>query len=59
MFEYLISPGVAKAGTTLLYDLLQKHPQIRRGQVKELHYFDYAENRSRRSTTKNFCPARA
>ena len=56
MFEYLISPGVAKAGTTLLYDLLQKHPQIRRGQVKELHYFDYAENPVKAEYDEKFLP---
>jgi hypothetical protein len=38
-FEYMICPGTMKAGTTLLYELLRPHPQLRMGRVKEIHYF--------------------
>jgi len=56
LFEYLIGAGIAKAGTTLLYDLLQKHPQIRRGNVKELHYFDYGEDHNKAAYDELFVP---
>ena len=56
MYEYLIGAGIAKAGTTLLYDLLQKHPQIRRGNVKELHYFDYEDAPVKAEYDQKFVP---
>lgn len=56
MYEYLIGAGIAKAGTTLLYDLLQKHPQIRRGNVKELHYFDSVDEPVKAEYDAKFVP---
>lgn len=56
MYEYLIGAGIAKAGTTLLYDLLQKHPQIRRGQVKELNYFNYEDQPTKAEYDEKFVP---
>lgn len=44
MYEYILGVGAMKAGTTLLYDLLRKHPSIRHGHLKELHYFDHTDN---------------
>ncbi|MDO4547833.1 MAG: sulfotransferase [Clostridia bacterium] len=40
MVEYLLGLGAAKAGTTLLYDLLIKNAVFSKGRRKELHYFD-------------------
>ncbi len=40
MAKYLIGVGAAKCGTTLLYDLLESHPELSKAREKELHYFD-------------------
>ncbi|MDO4548256.1 MAG: sulfotransferase [Clostridia bacterium] len=40
MTEYLLGLGAAKAGTTLLYNLLYKDEQFNVGKRKEIHYFD-------------------
>src|SRR5687768_6546740 len=32
--------GEAKAGTTTLYDLLARHPQVAAAAMKEVHFFD-------------------
>lgn len=46
-YKYFLGVGAMKAGTTLLYDLLRSHPQIRCGTKKELHYFNTALSPSR------------
>ena len=33
--------GAGKCGTTSLYDLLTRHPQVERAALKEPHFFDY------------------
>ncbi|MDO4548528.1 MAG: sulfotransferase [Clostridia bacterium] len=45
--EYLIGAGAAKAGTTLLYDLMKDHPALRVGREKEIHYFDRTDSPDR------------
>jgi len=45
--EKLIAPnffvaGVAKSGTTLMYEYLRQHPEIYMSQLKEPRYFQYA-----------------
>ena len=56
MYEYLICAGQMKAGTTLLYDHLVRHPGIRKGQRKELHYFDTVERPSKAQYDSLFAP---
>lgn len=56
MYEYLICAGQMKAGTTLLYDHLVRHPGIRKGQRKELHYFDTVEHPSKAEYDGLFAP---
>ena len=43
---YFIGVGVAKAATTLVYELLKNHPQLNIGKIKELHYFDNTDSPS-------------
>jgi len=41
----LICPGAAKSGTTSLYEILIRHPDVFLSRVnKEAHFFDYDEN---------------
>ena len=54
MYEYLIGVGAMKAGTTLLYDLLRKHPGFLCGQHKELHYFDQVDQPDKRDRASSW-----
>ncbi|MEG1844335.1 MAG: sulfotransferase [Clostridia bacterium] len=49
MAKYLICVGAAKAGTTLLYELLRAHPALAISSAKEVHYFDRCERPSKDS----------
>lgn len=56
LYEYLIGVGAMKAGTTLLYDLLRKHPGLRCGHLKELHYFDHTDSPDKAEYDRLFAP---
>ena len=56
LYEYLIGVGAMKAGTTLLYDLLRKHPGFLCGQHKELHYFDQVDQPDKGEYDALFAP---
>lgn len=40
MLPTMFCPGASKSGTTTLHDILQKHPQVYTGTIKEPHFFD-------------------
>ena len=39
-FPNLLCIGAQKAGTTWLHGMLSQHPDVFRGPMKEVHYFD-------------------
>ena len=51
--------GAQKAGTTWLYDALQKNPQIHFSKNKELHYFDVIMGRAKLALVNRVRMARA
>jgi hypothetical protein len=46
--------GVAKAGTTSLYDYLNDHPMIKMPETKEIHFFDEGYDQGIESYLKHF-----
>lgn len=39
--------GTQKGGTTFLYDCLRQHPNVMPAKVKEIHFFEFPENREK------------
>ena len=50
--------GAQKAGTTSLYRMLRKHPQVHMPRTKELHYFDFHYERGPEWYAAQFRPGR-
>jgi hypothetical protein len=50
--------GAQKAGTTSLYRMLRKHPQVHMPRTKELHYFDFHYDRGPEWYAAQFRPGR-
>lgn len=50
MLPNCIVNGVAKSGTTAIYNYLKEHPEIYMSARKELNFFAYDVNRSRSAT---------
>ena len=50
--------GAQKAGTTSLYRMLRKHPQIHMPRTKELHFFDVHWDKGVEWYSEQFTPGR-
>jgi hypothetical protein len=50
--------GAQKAGTTSLYRMLRKHPQVHMPKTKELHYFDFHYDQGPQWYAAQFRPGR-